>query len=385
MRDDTQATETMISSKGETFRKLLTWRLLAGFWLLVTGLIAVTAGTLAYLGPLNKKVEPSTELEMDSHDVVHPLVTASPPLLPPAPPSRVTTLPSLGATRTANEITPPDPALLEPSALYAGGFLPRIDGDQRNPMQVYATTFNTTDPRPRIAILMAGIGMNEAESQTAIALLPPAVSLAVTPYAVRLDKVLGTARSHGHELLLSIPMEPQGYPLNDTGNQSLLTGATLATNAQRLEWAMTRFAGYVGATGALGELRGERFAAAADQMAPLLETLARRGLLYVDPRPTVFRSMDQPARQGSTRGVDLVLDDPPGAAELDRRLARLEQVARDRGSALGFIGKPSPVSVDRIAAWAVGLAGRGLALAPVSVVVQMPQPPPPSVRMNSLQ
>ncbi len=167
-------------------------------------------------------------------------------------------------------------------------------------------------------------------------------------------------------------MEPQGYPLNDPGNRALLTGASPAANAQRLEWALTRFAGYVGATGALGELRGERFAAT-DQMAPLLGLLADRGLLYVDPRPNLPRPPGLPAPRGAGRAVDIVLDDPPGRQEIDRHLAQLEQLARDRGAAIGLAGRPSPLNVDRIAVWASALATHGLALAPVSVVVQMPQ------------
>ena len=80
-------------------------------------------------------------------------------------------------------------------------------------------------------------------------------------------------------------MEPQGYPMNDPGNRTLLTGAPQQQNRQRLEWALTRITGYAGATGALGSLRGERFAAMAEPMGQMLRTLAGDGLLYVDPRP----------------------------------------------------------------------------------------------------
>jgi polysaccharide deacetylase 2 family uncharacterized protein YibQ len=91
--------------------------------------------------------------------------------------------------------------------------------------------------------------------------------------------------------------------------------------------------------------------------------------------------------------VDIILDDPPGRAALDRALARLEQLARDRGAAIGLAGRPSPVNVDRIAAWASTLETRGMALAPVSVVVQMPKaasvaklpPALPAVRTNLLR
>jgi hypothetical protein len=43
------------------------------------------------------------------------------------------------------------------------------------------------------------------------------------------------------------------------------------------------------------------------------------------------------------------------------------------------------VTVDRIATWVLGLKAHGLALAPVSVVVQMPQAPPPAVKVRLFQ
>ena len=102
-------------------------------------------------------------------------------------------------------------------------------------------------------------------------------------------------------------------------------------------------------------------------MRPVLQTLAERGLLYVDPRP------GSPYPSGVWgRSIDLVIDEPAVRPEIETKLAQLEQIARDKGSALGLAGAVRPVTVDRIAAWANGLAGRGLALAPVSALAQRP-------------
>ncbi len=293
------------------------------------------------------------------------------PVLPPV----AVVLPSdLPTARLPGSVAPPDPALLQPSKLFPGAKLPRIGPNRMLPLKAYASPFNMNDPRPRVAILMAGIGMNEAESLAAIDALPPQVSLAVSPYSFKPDRVLTAARNAGHEYLVSLPMEPIGYPLNDPGDQALLTGASEATNALHLDWALTRITGYVGATGALGDLRGERFGAAIDQMAPVLDHLADLGLLYVDPRPGLQHLTGSPAQRGIGRAVDVVLDDPPGREAVDRQLALLDQMARDHGGAIGLAGRPSPVTIGRIAAWAATLPARGLALAPVSVVVQMPQP-----------
>lgn len=286
--------------------------------------------------------------------------------------------PTAGPAPTANparfgSIASPDPALLEASSVFQGGMLPRRGPGGRGAALSYAAPFDAAAAgmRPRVALLLSGIGMSETDSEQAIHRTPPQVSLAVSPYAFRPERLLADARATGHEVLLSIPMEPDGYPLDDPGNRALLTGNAPGVNEQRLEWALTRFAGYVGATAALAGLRGARFAAAPELIGPVLHDLDRRGLIYVDPRPGAA-----PLGIAAGRQVDVLIDEPaPVRAEIDAHLAKLEQMARDRGAALGLIGVPRPVTLDRIAAWAAGLDSRGLVLAPVSALAK---PPPPA-------
>jgi polysaccharide deacetylase 2 family uncharacterized protein YibQ len=110
----------------------------------------------------------------------------------------------------------------------------------------------------------------------------------------------------------------------------------------------------VGAIGALGPMRGERFAALPESLGGVQDVLRLHGLLYIDPRP----GAPSPARAWG-RTVDLVVDEPATRGEIDRRLSELERVARERGSALGLAADVTPVLVDRVAAWAAGLEARG--------------------------
>ena len=66
---------------------------------------------------------------------------------------------------------------------------------------------------------------------------------------------------------------------------------------------------------------------------------------------------------------DLVIDDPASRAEIEAKLAQLEQIARDRGSALGLASALRPATLDRLAVWARTVEARGLVLAPVSALV----------------
>jgi polysaccharide deacetylase 2 family uncharacterized protein YibQ len=325
------------------------WRGLAGFWGALLLLAAAGAAVLQLLGPLPQPDRPPAHAAAAPGPSVAATV-ASPP----------------SAT-----VAPPDPALLEPSATFPGGDLPRRGAAGLVPARAYAAPFDAADPHPRVAILLGGIGMDESDSEEAVHTLPGAISLAVTPYAWRPERLLAAARGAGHEIWLALPLEPARYPIDDAGDHALLTGNLPALNQQRLEWALTRFDGYVGATGALGGLRGERFAAAHELMDPLLQVLAARGLLYIDPRPG---APHPPFVTG--RSVDVVIDEPPVRTEIEANLARLEQIAHDRGAALGLAGAPRPVTLDRLGAWAATLPSRGLVLAPVSALAEAPPPRP---------
>jgi polysaccharide deacetylase 2 family uncharacterized protein YibQ len=362
------------------------WRFLGLFWLTLLGALATCAGVVEWLGP--PAPSPRQASAGKPPQPVHPVVAVQ-PARPPAEIHATELAPPLVAGRdTPGPIADPDPSLLEPLAQAqveptsgaSSRNLPRIAADGRTAMQVYAAGFDYTSRRPRIGLLLAGIGMNEAESAAAIRGLPGAVSLAVSPYAatnaIALKRLLASARTTGHEYLIAIPLEPTSFPLNDPGPSALLTSATPADNARNLDWALSRIEGYVGATGVIGTMRGERLAGVTDQMEAVLTELAARGLLYVDPREG-----RGPVDKTWGRHIDLVVDDPAdqGVADrtmIDARLAALEQLAKDTGSALGLVMRPTPVAVARIAAWSVGVADRGLALAPVSALALAPADQP---------
>ena len=45
----------------------------------------------------------------------------------------------------------------------------------------------------------------------------------------------------------------------------------------------------------------------------------------------------------------------------------------ERGSALGYVGEATPVLLDRVAVWAGSVESRGVALVPITALIQRPQ------------
>lgn len=284
------------------------------------------------------------------------------PAAPAPPPLDVPVVtPDFPATRA---IPAPDPALLEQGRF---GALPRVGADGRTSIRAYAGQFDRQDMRPRVGIIVADIGISNAQTEDAIRRLPPAVTFAISPYAPRAAQVAERLRAKGAEALIGLPLEPAGYPLNDPGNRALLTGRSAPENMANLEWVLSRFPGYVGTIGVVGGMRGERFAAMEQSYLALQESLRNRGLLFVDARPGVAG----PARAWG-RAVDVILDEPATRSEIERRLGELEAIAKARGSGLGLAHAATPVVVDRLVAWAAGLEQRGLILAPVSALIRRP-------------
>jgi polysaccharide deacetylase 2 family uncharacterized protein YibQ len=265
---------------------------------------------------------------------------------------------------------PVDPQLLEQSR---HGQIPKIAANGRRAALAYAKPVDLPAGKadtPRVAIVVAGLGISASATADAMEQLPAPVTLAFAPYGANLDNLAADARARNHEILLQVPMEPFDYPDNDPGPQTLLTSLSSAQNLDRLQWLMARMQGYVG----VASLMGSRFNASDAALSPILREVAKRGLIYVDDGSSSRSVAGQIAGANNLpfAKADVVLDKMPAPAEIDHALARLELAAREHGSAVGF-ANASPATIERIAHWAKNLNGRGIVLVPISMVTVKPK------------
>jgi uncharacterized protein len=269
----------------------------------------------------------------------------------------------------ADEDARPEPGLVEDSP---EGKLPIIGKDGRQPWQVYAGRFDAADTRPRLALVVEGLGLDATATRDAIARLPAAVTLGFSPYAHDLAKSIGRARRAGHEVLMGVPLEPADYPREDPGPYTLLTSLDPQQNLARLKTVMGRGAAYAGLLGVMGD----RFVADKASLEPMLEAVKARGLLFVDDHDAGQSAFGPLAR---ALGMAWALaqrriDADASAAGVDKALGDLAAIAVRDGAALG-LGGLYPVTLDRILAFAPTLAGKGVMLAPASAVAMREKPP----------
>ncbi|HTK36225.1 MAG TPA: divergent polysaccharide deacetylase family protein [Caulobacteraceae bacterium] len=241
-----------------------------------------------------------------------------------------------------------------------GGLLPVIGKDGRTPFQAYARPFKDSG-KPRIALVVGGLGLNAAATRAAIERLPPEVTLSFVPYAEGLQGWIDLARADGHEVMLEIPMEPLDYPNNDPGPYTLMASARPEETTKRLEWLLSRATGYFAVTNYLGG----RFLTADAGLAAFTGALKARGLGFIDDGAVPKR----PAAGLLRASADTVVDEQLSGEAVDRRLLSLEAAALQHGQALGA-GFAYPLTVDSVVRWAQGLAGRGYQLAPASALAR---------------
>jgi polysaccharide deacetylase 2 family uncharacterized protein YibQ len=248
------------------------------------------------------------------------------------------------------------------------GNIPRVGPHGERAAMIYAhprqLPSNKKDT-PQIAIVVGGIGISASGTAEAFGKLPAPVTFAIAPYGADLEKLAARANAEKHEVLLQAPMEPFDYPDNDPGPETLLTSLTPDQNIDRLHWLMSRFQGYVG----IVSFMGARFTASETALAPVLNETAKRGLIYVDDGASQRSVASQIAggRNLPFAKTDIVLDAVPTPAEVDHALARLELIARERGSAVG-IATALPATIDRISNWAKQVEKRGVVLVPITMV-----------------
>jgi uncharacterized protein len=314
------------------------------------------AAAMAPEQPAERELSTAEELEAESGIKVHRGKGSAPAAL-------IIQVPDEGA---GDKPAAPDKAL---SQSGRHGVLPVISADGRRPLDVYARPVKQADKEksPRIAIIVGGLGIGQANTARAIKKLPGEVTLAFAPYGADLSRQVAAAREGGHEIMLHAPMEPYDYPDNDPGPQTLVSGQKAGATQDRLHWLMSRFQGYVGVM----NFMGARFLASEQDFQVVASDLAGRGLGFLhdasvkdDGSVALMR-----ANGGAAAGADLMIDIVSESRAIDQALAKLESIAKSKGSAIG-VASALPVSVDRLDIWAKSLKEKGITLVPVSAMLR---------------
>jgi len=228
-----------------------------------------------------------------------------------------------------------------------------------------ATQLASDDDGPAIAIVIDDLGASVARTKTAIA-LPAGITMSFLPYPDTSDALSHSAFLAGHEVIVHLPMQPEGN--ENPGTQALLNGLPASELQARTAWALARVSDYDGVNNHMGSL----FTASRDDLMPVMQELKDSGLFFLDSRTTGKSKAEAVARELGimTGGRDVFLDDEQSADAVERQLALVEELAQKNGTVIA-IGHPHDQTLKSLDTWTKSLKSRGCRRLPLQHVLKL--------------
>ena len=216
------------------------------------------------------------------------------------------------------------------------------------------------------AIVIDDLGNELAPAERIAAWKEPVAGAVLPGVAFSAAAARALARG-GKEVLLHLPMEPEGYPKVRPGPGVILRAQSDEEIVRVLDGDLATVPGAVGVNNHMGSV------ATADPrvMRIVARALAARGLFFLDSRTTDATVAEKSAEEASVPAVSrrVFLDDVETAPAIRRQLSELVRRAREEGSAVA-IGHPYPVTLTVLEEEMPGLAAQGVRLVRVAELVR---------------
>ncbi len=323
----------------------------------VSVLLAVL-GLLAWLTLPEAPLRLAEPVELVAALPLPPELEPPEPDLPAATPEIVP--PAIGSTAAVIG-APPLEALTELATPGPYGDVPSRSAEL-SPWQAYRRTPADLSPSGRIALLVIGLGLDPVITEDA-AHLSSDISLAFSPYGDETADWMRYARWQGHEVLMTLPLEPEDYPIDNPGPVTLFSTDDRAAIDDGLTWLMAQGEAYVGFSGPVGVFNQRSFE-------PIALSLKERGLGYVELDGQDLGAMAQ-AIDLPYLGITRRIDEDLAPAAIAAALEAIEKQAIAGGTALAYT-RPYPLVFDMIEEWTAQLDEKGLTLVPLTSILAEP-------------
>jgi hypothetical protein len=219
---------------------------------------------------------------------------------------------------------------------------------------------------PLLTIIMDDLGRSTYTADLLIA-MSQQVTFSILPGEPHAAEVADLAHAAGREVMLHVPMEPQGYPAVNPGQDALFVKYSNTEIRRRFDQLLGKIP-YASGT---NNHMGSRFTEDAKALAPVMQSLQEKGLFFIDSRTTGHSLVSEVAHQYGVKTMnrDVFLDNVAEVEAIAREIRRLEGKARRHGMAIG-ICHPYPETLAALKRELPGLAARGITIVPVSVLLQ---------------
>ena len=189
---------------------------------------------------------------------------------------------------------------------------------------------------PRVALIIDDIGYDR-EMARKLAAIDRGITFSVLPHSPHRREIAAYARKKGMEIMLHLPMEPEGYPRVDPGPGALLMAQDPDALIETLKDNLESVPGVVGVNNHMGS----RLTSESTKMYQVFTVLKKKNLFFVDSR-TAHRSVCGPSAsllQIPYAERDVFLDHSRDREAIRRQVRTLVREAEKKGRAIG-IGHP---------------------------------------------
>ncbi|QGY41168.1 divergent polysaccharide deacetylase family protein [Pseudodesulfovibrio cashew] len=200
---------------------------------------------------------------------------------------------------------------------------------------------------PELAVVIDDIGENLPILKGLLSLDFP-VTLAVWPNATHTRESAELVTENRHDLLIHFPMEPQGYPEYDPGDDALFVKMSPEQIRQRVALNVARIPEAIGVNNHMGS----RFTTDAPGMKVALAEFKRNGLFFLDSMTTGKSVGRTTAKEAHIPYYerDIFIDNVKDVNAIILQLKKAENVAHKQGHAIA-IGHPHRQTLDALRQW----------------------------------
>jgi len=244
------------------------------------------------------------------------------------------------------------------------------------PAKAYPETAPSPAPSPRrrpprrgaparVAIIIDDVGYRMEPVEDLLQLRLP-VTFAVIPRLAHSRQAARKATSHGFEVMLHQPMEPEGYPGVDVGEGAILVGMLPSEVERILDENLKSVPGARG----INNHMGSRATQDTGLMRTFLSAAASKGLFFLDSRTTPLTVAEEVARdlRIPTGRRHVFLDNDRDVEKILLQIDLLLDRARRDGQAIG-IGHADPRMVRALELARPRLVDGSISMVPASALM----------------
>lgn len=211
-------------------------------------------------------------------------------------------------------------------------------------------------PSGTMAVIVDDMGSSMGELKELVSINIP-LTFAVIPGLAKSKAVAEAAHVAGMQVMVHIPMEPQGYPKQRIESNGLLTSHSEDELVTR---TIDLINGVPHARGANNHM-GSRFTEQEEKMIPVMNVLRDKGLFFIDsrtsPKSAGLAVAEKLGVRSGTRNV--FLDNEQDVAAIKKQLGVAAEMSKRKGGVIA-ICHPHPATISALKEAMPGLQAGGI-------------------------